>query len=114
MPTTHFCWRCEKDMPFFDETEWDEIEKILVDYVDSVRVYREKHDSDLETARVALHPEMDRRLSAVTGFPTDDIDALWHHRLRDWGPECPTCHYLLRTPEARFCAHCGWERPVVE
>jgi hypothetical protein len=94
-------------MPFFDETEWDEIEKVLVRYVDAIREYREKHGCDLETARTQVLPGVERKLSGITGVA--DIDDLWHHRRREWGPECPRCHYLLRTPEASFCAHCGWE-----
>jgi ribosomal protein L32 len=35
------------------------------------------------------------------------------HRLSRYGPECPSCGKLLRSPKARFCAECGYAPPAM-
>jgi predicted Zn-ribbon and HTH transcriptional regulator len=43
----------------------------------------------------------------LTGVRETNPNALWHHRLSIYGPECRKCGHLLRTPKASFCANCG-------
>lgn len=43
----------------------------------------------------------------ITGFAETNGNALWHHRLSLYGPECTACGHPLRTPKARHCASCG-------
>jgi hypothetical protein len=58
----------------------------------------------------------------LTGFVETNPNALWHHRISDHGPPCPSCRKPLRTELARFCAACGYgieesqhdPRPLVE
>ena len=44
----------------------------------------------------------------LTGFAETNPNAIWHHMADQYGPPCPHCHKPLRTPEARFCAACGF------
>jgi rRNA maturation endonuclease Nob1 len=43
----------------------------------------------------------------LTGCFESDANAIWHHRLSDYGPPCRACGRLLRTKRARVCAACG-------
>src|SRR5438067_1047089 len=36
----------------------------------------------------------------------------WHHRRGAFGPPCPKCGKLLRTPRASKCMECGTPRSV--
>ena len=44
----------------------------------------------------------------LTGFEETNPNAIMHHVVDQYGPLCPRCHKPLRTPEARFCAACGF------
>ena len=43
----------------------------------------------------------------LTGEDGVHFDTIQHHRLSLYGPECPECGHLLRTPKANICANCG-------
>ncbi|MDQ2772204.1 MAG: zinc ribbon domain-containing protein [Bacteroidota bacterium] len=44
----------------------------------------------------------------LTDFEETNPNAIWHHIVDQYGPPCPQCHKPLRTPQARFCAACGY------
>ena len=44
----------------------------------------------------------------LTGFAETNPNAIMHHEVEQYGPACPQCTKPLRTPEARFCAACGF------
>ena len=44
----------------------------------------------------------------LTGFEETNPNAVMHHAVHLYGPPCPQCRKLLRTPEARFCVACGF------
>ena len=46
-----------------------------------------------------------------TGMVETNPNAVWHHVVDQYGPPCEDCGKPLRTPWARFCASCGWDRP---
>lgn len=50
----------------------------------------------------------------LTGFDETNPNAVWHHEVDQYGPPCPRCHKPLRTPEARFCAACGFGQESIE
>jgi len=35
-------------------------------------------------------------------------NAIMHHRIEDFGADCPNCTKPLRTKKARYCAECGF------
>ena len=49
----------------------------------------------------------------LTGFVETNPSAVLHHEVAQYGPPCPRCHKPLRTPLARFCAACGFDKPAV-
>ena len=48
---TYFCWRCDKDMPFLEESEWNQVSPLLEGAIQAIKDYREEHDCDLATAK---------------------------------------------------------------
>jgi len=43
----------------------------------------------------------------ITGFVETNPNAIMHHRIEQFGDDCPNCHKSLRTPLARYCVECG-------
>ena len=43
----------------------------------------------------------------VTGFHETVTNAIMHHRISQYGPDCEKCGKPYRTPESKVCAACG-------
>jgi hypothetical protein len=87
-----WCWKCEKEVPMVDETEY----RALL-----------THDADR-----SVIDEYQRLtgLSLLPGLTTRKL--ILSHRLSRYGSPCPSCGKPLRTPKATFCAECGHRRPI--
>lgn len=90
-----YCWRCGVEMPMLDEDEWARIGPLLSGSADPVA----------RQSALDLYEEM-------TGLRETNINAIWHHRVKDFGPPCTACGKPLRTPRASFCAACGTAKDV--
>ena len=108
MAKTLYCWRCRTDVPMLDEQEWQEVTGLLHKGRENVKEYRRAHDAPLHQVPKPIFDAgaLDRYFE-ITGFRETNLDALWHHRLAQFGPPCATCGKPLRTPQARLCAECG-------
>ena len=103
----YFCWRCQCDVPMLEEKEWAEMAPLLTNPIQRIKAYREKHGCDLKVAQQhALKPASEKYLE-LTGFKESNVNAIYHHRLSAYGPECSNCGHLFRTVKAKFCANCG-------
>jgi hypothetical protein len=91
-----YCWRCRTEMPMLDESEWARIAPYLQAAV---------RDPAAWQAALDLYETM-------TGLRETNINAIFHHRMSDYGPPCLSCRKPLRTPKARFCAACGAAREI--
>jgi hypothetical protein len=108
MSTNQYCWRCEKVVPMLDEAEWSQLAPLLSEMTSKIQRYRQDSGGSLEQAMqrkwsfavLAKHFEL-------TGVEERDVDALWYHRLDDYGPPCVNCGRLIRTKKAKLCAECG-------
>ncbi len=49
----------------------------------------------------------------LTGFEENNANAIMHHMLDMYGPECPKCNKPLRTKTARYCAECGFGKETL-
>ncbi len=90
-----------------EEHEWKEFFPIYEASMVSAKQYVLEHKtrSGLE---FVFQPALDKWFE-MTGFRETNINAVWHHRASAYGPPCGGCGKPLRTPEARFCAECGWK-----
>jgi hypothetical protein len=75
-----YCWRCKRDIPMLDESEWEYVRP------------REPADDQEAFRREALD-----RYFELTGFRETNIAALFHHRLALSGPPCVTCGNARRS-----------------
>jgi hypothetical protein len=107
MPKTYHCWRCKTSVPLMTEGEWEEIHPFLQNDLERIKRYRIEHGAGLQEALAGVRREACDRYFELTGFRETNPDALWHHRLSAFGPECSECGHLLRTSKAAFCANCG-------
>ena len=106
----YYCFRCEKVMPFLEEEEWRQIEPLIKKEIRAIKEYREEHNCDLGAALKNYQREATAKFEELTGIPGVSFSTIQHLRLQDSGPECPECGFLLRTPKAKYCVHCGWVR----
>ncbi len=104
----HFCWKCRTVMPFLEENEWEQVSPLLEGAKKAIQEYREENNCSLQTAREFCKPEAMLKFEELTGKPNVHFEIICHHRLKNWGQECPECGHLLRTPKAKYCAKCGW------
>jgi hypothetical protein len=115
MPRTIYCWRCRVEVPMLTEEEWALIGPHLIDAMEQIKRYREEQGCSLAEARAK---GFGRKALAVynelTGSSETNPDALFHHRLRLYGPPCESCGRPLRTPIARSCAACGIARSLAK
>lgn len=91
-----------------DESEWAEIQPLLLGAIEGLREYRQRHPgaSMVEYQQQAHGPTALKRYFELTGLQETNINAIWHHRAADFGAPCHSCGKPLRTPKARFCAEC--------
>ena len=104
----YFCWRCEMVVPMLDEHEWEIIEPLLKGQLKNVKDYRSEHGVNLDTAIKNIFKPATDKYFELTGFKETNHNAIWHHRLKDFGNECTNCEHLFRTPKASYCANCGF------
>ena len=93
-----------------EEHEWEQVMSVLRIGWLEVLNYRKTHDATLQEAEDSVrrnHAGALERYFELTGYREMRMDALWHHRLRRFGPPCRACGKPLRTPRAKFCAECG-------
>jgi hypothetical protein len=107
MPTTHYCWRCQIDVPMLDEAEWAQVHPRLAGTIDRIKQYRRDTGSLLADAKAQdLGKDARDKYFELTGVPESNENAIWHHRLSLFGPPCVHCGKLLRSKSARVCAEC--------
>jgi hypothetical protein len=46
----------------------------------------------------------------LTGFKETEPNAIMHHVISIYGPDCENCGKPYRTPRAKLCAACGHRR----
>jgi hypothetical protein len=90
------------------ESDWSQIAPELHLMVKRIQEYREVVGASLNEALKLRHDSsvLAKHLE-LTGVHATSGDALWHHRLDDYGAPCKSCGRLLRTKRARVCAECG-------
>lgn len=104
---TYYCWRCRQEMPFLEEDEWALVAPHFAHLIKDIQQYRIENNVDLGTALREAPLQAKKVFEEITGYMGMHPNAIGHHRLIEWGPECTHCGHLLRTPLAKACLHCG-------
>jgi hypothetical protein len=91
-----------------DESEWAQLQPFLSDMILRIKSHRESTGASLSRALVQGYevPALQKYFE-LTGFRETNVNALWHHRLSEFGPVCRVCGRRIRRPQSRFCAECG-------
>ncbi len=110
MAKTYHCWRCDIPIPMLTDEEWDVVRPLLRIDIEYIKSYREQSGVGLREAMDTLRFKACEKYFELTGFKETNPNALWHHYLSHYGPECSSCGHLLRTTEAVYCANCGKEK----
>ena len=97
-------------MPFLDEAEWPDISPLLDADKQAIVQYRMDNSAPLNEARNNVRGPANLNFEEMTGYEGVHFDIIHHHRLSQWGEECPQCHQLLRTPLAKIFANCGRDK----
>jgi hypothetical protein len=107
MPKTFYCWKCKCDVPMLSAAEWQIIEPLVKSDIEIIKEYRTETNCTLAEALDRLPFDSSEQVFKWSGYRERSPSNFYHHRLSKWGHECGRCSYLLRTPEASFCANCG-------
>jgi len=108
MVKTLYCWRCDADIPMLEDDEWKELFPHLEEGLRAIKDLRRNNSMSLEQAKDETYGRGAlQRYFDLTGSRETNTNALWHHRVSQYGPPCSFCGKPLRTPKARMCAACG-------
>lgn len=80
-----------------DETEWEQIHIL----------FRKAFDAKGTPLNERFQP-VSKLYKEITGMAESNPNAIMHHRISLYGDPCGNCGKPLRTPQAAFCAACGW------
>jgi hypothetical protein len=103
-----YCWRCDADIPMLEEHEWEQIQPYLKDGLRKVGNLVRNHSMSVQEAKDEVYGRGAlERYFQFTGYRETNINALWHHRVSQYGPPCKVCGKPLRKPKAKMCTACG-------
>lgn len=94
-----YCWRCKMDVPMLDNEEYAIAYKLYANGFKKLNV--ERHDR---------FKELLDYYNNLTGFGETEPNAILHHAISMYGPDCESCGKPYRTPEAKLCVACGNKR----
>lgn len=72
----------------------------------AAEMYRAAFKTKGKTREERFKPMLDYYFE-VTGLEETEPNAIMHHRIAQYGPQCEKCGKPYRTPVASFCAACG-------
>jgi hypothetical protein len=108
MPVYQYCWRSQQEVWMLTESEWEQLDPLLREYVQNLKDYRlQKGASQEEAVRQGFDKAALDLYQEITGVREANIMTLWQRRASLFGPPCGECGKPLRTPQARLCAACG-------
>lgn len=93
-----YCWRCKTEVPMLDENEYAKLAEL---YRFGMRQF-----GGSATERMRPACEWYER---KTGVVETNANVIMHHRIALYGEPCGNCAKPLRSPQAAFCAACGWK-----
>ncbi|MET3538623.1 hypothetical protein [Chryseobacterium limigenitum] len=98
-----YCWRCRMEVPMLDKEESEIASKL----------YAEGFQEFKRSKKVPLKENFTKLLdyyNELTGFGETEPNAILHHIIDLYGPDCENCGKPYRTNEVTFCPKCGNKR----
>lgn len=94
-----WCWRCKMEVPMLNEQE----------FAIASQLYGKAFKAPIgKVNMVNRFNELLEYYNTLTGWNETVPNAIMHHRINDFGPDCPNCSKPLRTRLARYCVQCGF------
>ena len=116
MPRKLYSYRLGRVVPMLTDAEFEAVNVHLSKLVSDIKAYRRERGCSLKDARKSA--EASSRAMDVyeelTGSRLDTIDQLYAVQASRYGRPCPACSKPFRTPNACFCAECGFALPEGE
>jgi hypothetical protein len=97
------------NVPMLDEGEYAEISELHRACLGTIKEYRKRFNVPLDQVPPIMkrcQPMLDA-YHRLTGMREENPNAIRHHRISIYGPPCPRCGKVLRTPIAFKCFECG-------
>ncbi|WP_267406097.1 MULTISPECIES: hypothetical protein [unclassified Chryseobacterium] len=98
-----YCWRCRMDVPMLDKEESKIASKLLA----------EGFQESKKSMKSPLQENFKKLLdyyNELTGFGETNPNAIMHHFIDLYGPDCENCGKPYRTHTASYCPKCGNKR----
>ena len=109
MPRLLYNHHLQRAVPLLTDEEFEPIGEALRNRIRQIQEYREKHNCPIGEARAHSADEAMDFYEDLTGVRLDHPDQLYKVRLSDFGLPCPRCGKPFRTPQAKYCAECGFQ-----
>ena len=100
-----YCWRCKMDVPMLDSEEGKIASKLLAEGFQEIK----------KQAKTPLSENFKKLLyyyKEITGYEETNHNAIMHHFIDMYGPDCENCGKPYRTETATFCPKCGNKRKI--
>jgi hypothetical protein len=108
-----WCWRCKAEVPILSEDEFASIGRLYVECMAATKEFCQRWNLPLADANTdQLFRPVRQRYEQLTGTVNCHENAIMHHRISLYGPQCKSCGKPLRTPRARMCGNCM--KPVAQ
>ena len=72
-------------IPMLTDEEWIELSPLLNNYLQRVKDYRAETGEGLKDALKVVGSSACQKYFEITGFRESNFNAIWHHRLSDYG-----------------------------
>ncbi|UMY65137.1 MULTISPECIES: hypothetical protein [unclassified Flavobacterium] len=113
-----FCWRCNVKVKMLDDEEFELCrnaslygKRIIDEELKKRKIHNHIWLHEIETReRYRYLLEMYR---IITGEYEPNPLAIFHHKISEFGKDCPNCKKPFRTPKARYCPSCGYGKENV-
>jgi hypothetical protein len=103
-----WCWRCRKDVPMFDEEEYEVISRLYSDGLEASKRFMQQHKVSADKIPLdKLYLPLIDMHEKMTGVRETNQEEIRKHRITDFGPLCQKCGKVLRSSKAVKCYECG-------
>lgn len=100
-----YCWRCRMEVPMLNKEESEIASKLLAQGFEEAK----------KSMKAPLNNNFKKLLDyykELTGFEETNPNAIMHHFIDLYGPDCENCGRPYRTNVATYCPKCGNKRQL--